>query len=532
MKNGLWIGGLILALCAGGSVALAEEGTWRAVDGPPDTTATGVTLGAPIALPNETTRVWPVLTPVQAMPTLSSGIRPISYEEPVAKTTVARPTPAPSVIAISTPIAVATSQTNAGDEEDTESLFAIDRPTRPTASPLSPKNRIALASNLYGQWNTPPAPLPVIEGADPEVVPSIDPLRQRFYVSGEYLLWWIKGDRLPILATTSTPADFGVLGAPSTTVLFGGNSVGSGPFSGARLTAGYWLDECGDDAIEIGGFFLGPRSSNFSVSSVTNPVIGRPFLEVNNNQETAQLTALPGVATGTLTIHAPSNFWGLESNFRCMVCSGCSYRITALAGFRNLNLDESIRITENIQGLATSPPPFTDQTITVFDRFGTQNHFYGGQIGADARWYWGRWSVDTRVKVALGATTQQLDIDGGQTFVSPTGVARNFQGGLLALPSNIGHFTHTAFSVVPEVGLNVGYQITPKLRGFVAYNFLFWSNVIRPGPQIDRGLDVTQIPNFSLNPEPAPVSGRHPAPTFHESDFWAQGISFGLEFTY
>jgi hypothetical protein len=70
------------------------------------------------------------------------------------------------------------------------------------------------------------------------------------------------------------------------------------------------------------------------------------------------------------------------------------------------------------------------------------------------------------------------------------------------------------------------------LRGFVGYNFLYWSNVIRPGTSIDRVIDVTKIPNFPVSPEPAPVPGLHPAPIFHEVGFWAQGLTVGFEFTY
>ena len=166
------------------------------------------------------------------------------------------------------------------------------------------------------------------------------------------------------------------------------------------------------------------------------------------------------------------------------------------------------------------------------DHFATQNHFFGGNVGLDALWYWGRWSVEMRGQLALGDTVQLLDISGSQRFVSTTGAVQNFTGGLLALPSNIGHYNRNAFSVVPEIGVNLGYQILPCLRGFIGYNFLYWSNVIRPGTSIDTSLDVTKIPNFPLTPEPAPVSGLHPAPIFNEVGFWAQGLTFGLEFVY
>src|SRR5262249_19675883 len=158
----------------------------------------------------------------------------------------------------------------------------------------------------------------------------------------------------------------------STQVLFGGNSINGGPFSGGRFTIGYWFGCDQKKALEITGFFLGTNATNFSTNSSINPVIGRPFQEANNGQETAQLTSLPGVSTGTLTIHAPTSLWGIGSNLRCLLCCGCNYRITLLAGFRNINLDESLSITENVVGLPTAPPPFTNQIITVNDRFATQ----------------------------------------------------------------------------------------------------------------------------------------------------------------
>jgi hypothetical protein len=437
------------------------------------------------------------------------------------------------------------------DEETSESSFAVDRPLRRTTLPRRPPRGPIVQASATAPAAAPPATVlsddpgwnaswspfspasSELGGDGPPVAAPVRPAGQRFYVRGEYLMWWLRGDPLPVLATTSAPADFGVLGAPTTEVLFGGRSVMSGPFSGGRFFAGYWFDVCGKPlGVEFGGFFVGPRSTNFQTNTLAHPVIARPFFGLNNGQETSQLTSLPNVAAGQLTITAPTSLWGLEGNVLCPLCCGCNYRVNLLAGFRNINLDENLTITESIQGLSTAPPPFTNQMITVQDRFSTQNHFYGGQVGAQARWYFGRWSVEGFTKLAIGGTEQNLQISGFQRFVAPDGTVQNFTGGLLALPSNIGHFTREVFSFVPEVGVNLGYQILPNLRGFVGYNFLYWTNVIRPGTSIDRNLDVTQIPNFVLNPHPAPVPGPHPAPVFHETGFWGQGITLGLEFTY
>jgi hypothetical protein len=565
MKNGRWIAGLLLALFARDPLLFAQEGRWQAVDNPPAPAAPGVTLDRPVAVKSQAVSETPLAV------SAPSEILPVNYETttPAAPRSAIQPAaasaprrPAPEIIAVSAPVQRAVEVPFDDEEEPIESLFATDRPLRPIPPRRGPVGSIrqAAASSsvpMVAGWEAPVdtgwlgAPPPSFNAPQPGMLgmndgggvfgpnngdgtmmgPAGNPLMgRRFYVGGEYLLWWLQGQRTPVLATTSSPSDFGILGAPSTQVLFGGNGINSGPFSGGRFWAGYWLT-C-KTALEVNGFFLGQRSANFSVNSITNPVIGRPFLEANNGQESAQLTALPGVTAGALTINSPTNLWGLGANLRCLLCCGCNYNIYALAGFRNINLDEKLTLQEDIQGLPTAPPPFTKQTITVLDSFRTQNHFYGGNLGLGALWYRGRWSVNANAQVALGDNVQILDINGSQRFVSPAGQVQNFTGGLLALPSNIGHFSNNAFSVVPEVGINLGYNFTPSLRAFVGYNFLYWSNVIRPGTSIDRSLDVTQIPNFPINPEPAPVPGQHPAPVFHQVGFWAQGISFGLQYVY
>ena len=71
-----------------------------------------------------------------------------------------------------------------------------------------------------------------------------------------------------------------------------------------------------------------------------------------------------------------------------------------------------------------------------------------------------------------------------------------------------------------------GYLVTNHIRAYVGYNFLYWTNVIRPGDQIDRVVDLTFVPNSI----PVPFSGQNrPQPLFKQSDLWAQGLQFGLE---
>ena len=73
--------------------------------------------------------------------------------------------------------------------------------------------------------------------------------------------------------------------------------------------------------------------------------------------------------------------------------------------------------------------------------------------------------------------------------------------------------------------------MTDQLKAFVGYNFLYWSNVIRPGDQIDTVIDVNRVPRFVPPGVIVPDAGvQRPAVLFRETDFWAQGINFGVQY--
>ena len=164
--------------------------------------------------------------------------------------------------------------------------------------------------------------------------------------------------------------------------------------------------------------------------------------------------------------------------------------------------------------------------MIVQDKFATRNYFNGAQIGGLYERRLGRWQLDARASVALGDTHQVLEIDGFQVRQQPGAAPMTFRGGLLAAGPNIGKFSQDRFSVVPELTLNAGYWVTPHLRLFAGYNFLFWSNVIRPGDQIDHVVDLSFVPNALQTG----FSGQYrPRPLFKQSDLAINGIQFGLD---
>lgn len=361
------------------------------------------------------------------------------------------------------------------------------------------------------------------------------------YFGAEYLLWWTKADRAPVLATTgsafvNTP---GALVDPNTpppgaldTRIVQDGRLDHGTRSGMRLTAGWYLDNCTGKAIELSGFFLGQRSARFSTDQNEFPVLARPFFDTVTGRENVELVAFPGFADGRLIIDSPSNLWGLEANLICKACCGgdCGrqWRVNWLVGPRYLNLREGLTILEDIRPTNALDPLFGSQLI-VTDRFATSNQFYGAQVGAEGRWLMGRLSLDGRVRVALGVTDQRVTIEGSQAILG-AGNADPRPGGLLALPSNLGTSGTSRFAVVPELTGSVGYYVLDWMRLSVGYNFLYWSSVVRPGQQIDRNLNSNQIPNFN---DPIVVStAPPPRRLFTPTDYWAHGLTFGLEVHY
>jgi hypothetical protein len=394
-------------------------------------------------------------------------------------------------------------------------------PSATQATPAAP-NGAPLAGVL-------PAPTPEGTGlALPEGGPGVQ--SPRFYFYAEYLLWWLRQDKVPVLVSTSTnPFDNGIIGKPTTEVLFGGDGIDGGPRSGVAIGGGWWIDDCcKQEWIGFRAFYLGTESDSFGVNSSEFPVLARPFFNLNQGIEFAEVGAFPGRFTGSQSVSQNSNFFGGQVTPGCIICCGCNYNVGLYGGFEYLGLEESIDLTESFHGLPTAPAPYMNANILGQDHFQTRDDFYGGVVGLSGEYSYGRVSFEGYGQVALGDTHQTLVIDGDQIVTQPNGTASRFVGDLYALKTNIGRYHRERFSVVPELGLNVGVLLTSHIRAFIGYDFLYWTNVIRPGTQIDRNLDITQIPNFAV-PGVKPLSSPQPFAPLNSTDLWAQGISFGFE---
>lgn len=411
------------------------------------------------------------------------------------------------------------------------------------------------------------------------------------YVHAEYLLWEMSGMDTPPLVVQFNDIVGGVAEGPFTT-LFGDTEVLEDERNGGRITFGLWLDDYSQWGIEADYLALEDLDESF-VAGVRDgqapPVgsfIGRPFFNtgiVGGVLPGGRGPAVEDVDTsaldGTVTVNLRSEFQSAGIRLRhnlccrpsCETCcgdgvgcgagvgcgGGCGTPVgmefgplnrlftllrkgtrhaDVLYGFRWASLDEELGVIEDLQDFIT---PVAQ--IDVFDTFGTENDFFGGEIGYETDWKYRRWSLNFLSKIAIGNTRQRVAIS-GRTLINDVEVnPPDNIGGLLAqrtvladgtVVGNIGNYERDEFSVIPEVGLTLGYNLTRRLKLTGGYTLLYWSNVVRPGEQIDIDVNANLIPRDGGPAAGTVVAGDHPRFEFRQTDLWAHGLNAGAEYTW
>jgi hypothetical protein len=550
--NGWWKHGVSLGLVVLGSTLVAGDEVSQV--SPPvvppaftrseAATSQGVFLDRPVALPTRHT-LEPVVVlerPVPAQPSCVNSKDPYPLHDPQVRPTGYRGNLTdPSIVARAK--AADSTGPSLGNESPqgdySGKMFSWQRPEELPGGP-----RLVPIPGPAGQPLPDVTPLPPGQGqvGFPEpphfgfpAAPSLSPEGQypgnQFYASAEALLWWLKGSSVPPLATTfpnGQAAPAGALGNPGTAILLGNTTMGDEARGGARVMLGYWFDDAHVVGVEAGGFVLPQRKKSMSATSFGLSNLAVPFIDATTGMENSLVIANPGVPggipAGRISLDQNTSFNGAEVNYRTNWIIGCNGFVDLLVGFRGAGLDEDLTFATERAGFIPGGERFTS------DFFSTRNRFWGGQLGAVTEWRMCKWVFDLNAKVALGITQQTVNIGGMTMDLSPA-VARVFPVGLAATPSNSVSFTRQGFTCIPEIGLTAGYQFTEHLRGFVGYNFLYWSQVARPGEQLDRMINPTQFP-LANGMFPPPAGQARPAFFFNGSDFWAQGIQVGVEFRY
>lgn len=384
--------------------------------------------------------------------------------------------------------------------------FVAPVPDSPDSRPVSP---VAL------QW----------EWIYPYFSPSDQP--RNLWIDAEYVLWRGKHARLPPLVTGGPSGSLGILGQPETVILAGAADVDHNDRSGGRFAAGVWLDYDQALGLEGGYLFAGEKTVHLPTGSNVRPltpILARPFDDVRVGLPSSSLVLYPGYRTLFVDIAYSTWFQGAECSLLINSWHGAGCRLDWVVGFRFLELQEEVRLLESgkFDRLA---PQFGAARLYVEDEFETRNRLVGAHAGMQFKLNQGGWFAAVTGRVAFGGLEQQISVQGLTIVDSPTELPEAYQGGLLALPSNLGVRDRWKFAAVPELTARVGFTFRHWCTLYAGYTLLYWSDVLRAGDQIDTGINPAQLP---LGPAPQDGPNR-PQPLFRKSSFWIHGISLGCE---
>lgn len=371
----------------------------------------------------------------------------------------------------------------------------------------------------------------------------------------ENLVWWNKGMTLPALVTTNNPAggvlrsDAGVLGVDSTQVLVGGEDWFNDYRWGGRVQMGGWLGPRRWVGMEgdFTAFEAADRSELVGLNSYE--IIARPFdnSDPSNRGPNAELVAFPNLIVGSVLVEARTKFHSEGLHLICnLVCnSGATgdpelnvrncdngFRLDVLGGYRHIHLGEHLRISEESIVSVTPRAGFSS-----FDEFDARNEFHGGEVGLQGKYRRERWWAEGLFKVAFGHTAEMVFLDGRTDWVLPPaavggpGQQQTFpNSGLLVQESNAGAHRESAFAWSPEVGLTLGWKITPKFSSTVGYTFLYLSRVVRVSDLIDTTVNGSYVPDPAASPAIQPNGRARPVFAFQDTTYWAHGLSFGFDY--
>ena len=370
---------------------------------------------------------------------------------------------------------------------------------------------------------------------------ACNPYGDRLWFRGEYLAWQLDGMSLPPLVTSSPAGtaldDAGQLGQSTTTVLSGSDTVIDGWRSGFALSAGYWLDACGQWAI-VGDYFNAGRDSyGYTTGPNTGRIIARPFFNSAEEEQDAQLVDVPDELAGSVRVQAFGDFQGAGAAIqRCLWSCGEGCRtsqFSLLGGYRYYQYDSLLAVDEHLLVLPnTTTPLVVGTTIDLSDKFATRNTFHGGELGIQGQIQKNEWWLDGLAAVAVGGHERTVFIDGSTTNTVPGAGSATGAGGLLTSGvTNIGRYQDTRCVVIPRFRLGVGCQITEHLSGRSGYNVIVWDDVAQAAAQLPSGLAVDPA---NLPPvDPQNPGGADPAfAGIRGSTLVAHGIDLGLQLNF
>lgn len=365
----------------------------------------------------------------------------------------------------------------------------------------SPFNRIAppppvVSSEVpwYGQYEATGVP-PAALGRPRRI--------DEWYFRGEYINFRFQGPEsvslgAPVLGITDPSLPFPVTDPTGTIVLGQGrvptlDSIQLNSVSGFRGTIGTELTAGG--AFEVSAFITQKQTGSFvepNLAGGGNLIVTSTLLndQIGNNLE---------IYNRAFRADYSTQMWGAEANYFGEFDNIGLFQLKPLVGARYLRFSEEL----NQRGTFNAGPGLRDINTAIDST--SYNNLAGPQVGL-------RGEIVSDFVVLSADTKFGALVNSGKNSIFVENFRSNFDPAI----SNEDHFTNWCPTV--DVGVSGRFNITQNWNIRIGYQFLFLTNVVRPGQSIVYNITA---------PEPEPVAFRSQA-TY--SNFYAHGFSFGTEF--
>jgi hypothetical protein len=431
--------------------------------------------------------------------------------------------------------------------------MALAQVTAPVAAPASTASAGGQFTTTYpypGEYTQSPEAVCAGSSFDAHPCPDQCNGNQGCYFSADYLVWKVHSTTVPpITLIHSVPFFIPALGGTTnldfvnTIQLPTGLELDYPGRSGVLLKAGAWLDDRW--GVEATYFQIEERKAGSAVSATDVLNINTPFFTTFSSPIPGApagtppvFSTIPSTLPGIITVNAAAvgepNVYGAELSIRhAGINFGGCFKFQCLAGFRFVNADEFLNVTDSVSIVPTGPLIVGSSIVvlpntlgvTTFDHIGTQNRFYGAQVGGSVEGCWGNFFVNGTAKFAVGAVDEHVNIASATSFVG----GGTQPGGALTSALDVGNHSRVQASILTDVGFNVGYQICDHCRAYVGYSLIYMPDLVRPGAQVGTALSTTHV-TFAGTTTTAGIP--QSAFRFSETELTLQGLNFGLEFRY
>jgi hypothetical protein len=387
----------------------------------------------------------------------------------------------------------------------------------------------------------------------------------RYYIRGEYVFWVIGTGKLVEMAQEAYNSNFfnALLDASGKTwgdvirTLLGNDR------NGFRISAGGWLDDAATVGVEAN--FLHVNRS----SPLVLPILRRDLnpLERILNDQAAVIEVNPNLAPTGERIDRPllallllrrlgvpalddrgrqvvvplgrrdladaqvtfeiarQTFWALDllGRTRLFDCDGL--RVDGVAGYRRVYYEDNMSVRADVVTLARPLLPGTRLMSTELIR--TENTYDGALVGVDLEAQCGSWTFAIRPTATIACLNAEVTRDATSIVSLPSRERIGFAGGTYLRAADVGTFSTSQWTVIPEIGLRATCALTQCVGLTFGTSFIYLPEAARAAPQLDLGLD----PDRTLPGSVGTPQGRDVFPPVLKSVFMA-ALSMGIEIRY